>query len=103
MIANFELWSILVFSWHYDNMADFFEIPLTYKGKDLSFPATLITIGYMYKIQVDVFGKFVNFAPDEERNFRAVLSMNHMHDSDTIDKDLLRQIATTLEALFRVG
>ena len=82
-------------------MQDFFEIPLTYKEKDISFPATLITTGSTYKIQVDVFGKLVNFELDEERNFRAVINMDELDNAAGLDKQLLQQIAATLEAILR--
>lgn len=82
-------------------MQDFFEIPLTYKEKYISFSATLITTGYTYKIQVNVFGKLVNFEPDEERNFRAAINMDGLDNAAGLDKQLLQQIAATLEALLR--
>lgn len=82
-------------------MDDSFEIPVTYKGQDILFPASLITSGYTYKIQADVFGKLISFEPDEERNFRAVINMNDLDDSAKIDKELLREITQALESIFK--
>ena len=82
-------------------MDDSFEIPVTYKGLDYLFPASLITSGYTYKIQADVFGQLISFEPDEERNFRAVISMKDLQDQGKIDKELLREIAQALESIFK--
>jgi len=82
-------------------MDDSFEIPVNYKGQDYLFPATLITSGYTYKIQADVFGKLISFEPDEERNFRAVMNINDLHDQGKIDKELLKEIALALESIFK--
>jgi len=78
-------------------MEDGFEIPVTYKGHEHLFPASLMTVGYTYKIQVDVFGTMVSFEPDEERNFRAVVNMEEFHMVDKIDKVLIQEIAQALE------
>ena len=82
-------------------MNDNFEIPVTYKGEEHLFPASLISTGYTYKIQVNVFGKLISFEPDEERNFRAVINIDELHNADKIDKALLQEIATTLEAIVK--
>jgi hypothetical protein len=63
-----------------------FEIPITYKGKEHSFRLSLITAGYTYKVKVDVFGKIISYEPDEERNFRAVISQGDLDGQDKIDK-----------------
>jgi len=57
--------------------------------------------GYTYKIQVDVFGKLIAFEPDEERNFRAVMSMDDLQDGSKIDKELLMQIAKAIESIVK--
>ena len=82
-------------------MNDSFEIPVTYKSQQLLFPASLIPTGYTYKIQVEVFGKLISFEPDEERNFRAVISMDDLQDVSKIDKDLLRLIAEAIESIVK--
>ena len=82
-------------------MDDSFEIPVTYQSQQLSFPASLMVTGYTYKIQVDVFGKLIAFEPDEERNFRAVMSMDDLQDGSKIDKELLMQIAKAIESIVK--
>ena len=78
-----------------------FEIPLTYKSKDINFPAEYISTGYSYKINVDVFGQIISFEPDEERNFRALVSYDEIHEADGIDKNLIELIARQLIFLFK--
>jgi hypothetical protein len=78
-----------------------FEIPLTYKSKDINFPAEYISSGYSYKINVDVFGQIISFEPDEERNFRALISYDMLGDRDAIDKELIEEIAHQLIILFK--
>ena len=82
-------------------MSDSFEIPVTYKGQELLFPATLNTYGYTYKIQVEVFDKLISFEPDEERNFRAVISMEDLSDTSKIEKALLDEIAHSIESIVK--
>ena len=82
-------------------MDDSFEIPVTYKGREYLFPASLITSGYTYKIRAEVFGKLISFEPDEERNFRAVIGLNDLDDSGKIDKELLSKIVLSLESIFK--
>lgn len=78
-----------------------FEILLTYKSKDILFPAEYISTGYSYKINVDVFGQGISFEPDEERNFRALISYDAIHEADGIDKTLVEQLALQLIVLFK--
>ena len=82
-------------------MPDDFDIPVTYKGKEHSFPASLVSTGYSYKIQVDVFGKTISYEPDEERNFRALINNADLDQQDRIDKSLIKEIGETLEAIFK--
>ena len=74
-------------------MDNIFELPVTYKGEELLLPASLITYGYSYKIEIDIFGVLVYFEPDEERNFRAIVQEGGEH----IDKALLQLVAETLQ------
>jgi hypothetical protein len=78
-----------------------FDLPLQYKGSEHLLPAALITYGYSYKIEVNVFGHIIYFEPDEERNFRAILSEENNEGIDKIDKALFALIAVALEELFK--
>ncbi len=82
-------------------MDDIFEIPVDYKGKTLLFAAKLLVYQYSYKIQVDVNGIDVMFEPDEERNYRAVLSSPELVNNHKIDKELIREIAETIEIILK--
>lgn len=54
-------------------MDDTFDLPVTYKNRELIFNAKLSQFGYSYKFEVGVNGITVLFEPDEERNFRAII------------------------------
>ena len=82
-------------------MPDDFEIPVTYKGKEYSFAASLISTGYSYKIHVDVFGKTISYEPDEERNFRAVVAQVDLDQQDKLNVSLMKEIGETLEGIFK--
>jgi hypothetical protein len=82
-------------------MDNTFEIPLTYKSKDISLPAEYISTGYSYKINVDVFGQVISFEPDEERNFRALVSYEDIQEARKVDKTLVEEIARQLVVLFK--
>ncbi|MBA4166838.1 MAG: hypothetical protein H0X41_04745 [Chitinophagaceae bacterium] len=51
---------------------DSFELPVEYEGKEMIFPASLVQMGYTYKIYVQLDDQRIIFEPDEERNFRAI-------------------------------
>lgn len=54
-------------------MEESFYIPVTYKGKDLQFEASLQRRGYIHIIAVDVYGTMVTFERDEEGNWRGLI------------------------------
>ncbi|HZH65870.1 MAG TPA: hypothetical protein VEY10_13330 [Flavisolibacter sp.] len=70
-------------------MADTFDIPVTYKGKELLFKSRLLILGYTHKISVDVSSTEVLFEPDEERNYRAVIDPEKMEGMKMIDKKFI--------------
>ncbi len=72
-----------------------FELPVTYKGNELLFPARLFMLGYIHKFQVQVNGYEVFFEPDEERNYRAVIDPEQV-ESSKVDVELLKAIAGAL-------
>ncbi len=53
-------------------MEEGFELPVTFKGKELLFPAQLVSFGWTHRMQVAVSGTTVYFERDEERERRAV-------------------------------
>jgi len=84
-----------------DDTDNLLEIPVTYKGEELSFAGKLILSGYTHKIQVDVTGQQVIFEPDEERNYRVILNQSQLENGVQLDVALLQAIAQVLDALVK--
>ena len=82
-------------------MDETFDIPVTYKNKELLFPAKLLQFGYIYKFLVDVSGTEVFFEKDEEGKFRASVDPSNMNEGVKIDRGILEAIATTLEEILK--
>lgn len=80
-------------------MDEGFEIPVSFRGEDYSFPASFIMLGYSQKIQVDVFGELINFEPDEERNFRPVLTNEQLERKIKVDVELLKEIIRVIDSV----
>lgn len=80
-------------------MDDVFDLPVTYQGEDLLFPARLQQTGYTHRFEVEVHGTVVYFEPDEERSYRALV------DPEKIEKEipvaLLQAIAGGIEAVLK--
>ena len=79
-------------------MDDTFEIPITYKGEELLFTAKLIALGYVHKIQVDVYGVSVIFEADEEGLYRAIIDPDTVKGQH-IDVGLLEEITNTIQSV----
>jgi len=77
------------------------EIPVTYKGQELSFPAQVLLSGYTHKIQVEVNDQLIMFEPDEERNYRALLEASQLDKGAKLDIGLLQAIAEVLESVVK--
>ena len=82
-------------------MDNSFELPVHYNGQELSFSGSLITYGYSYKIAMDVFDTPINFEPDEEGSYRALIDPEQIKDHPAITKPLLQAIAETLQEALR--
>lgn len=80
-------------------MYDVFELPVTYKGQELQFPAQLLPSGYTHRFQVNVFGQDVLFEPDEERTYRALVDPEKPNKQ--ISVDLLQAIAESISEILR--
>ena len=78
-------------------MADTFILTIYYNGEEQEFKAELRLMGYTHKIAVNIEDTEVLFEPDEERNYRALISEADMHKKK-IDTELVRLIAMELEA-----
>ena len=76
-----------------------FDLPVEYKGEEITFKTSLLTSGYTQKFQVDVNGQIILFEPDEERNYRAVIPYEEIGNKKDVDLELLKIIADTLQQL----
>ncbi|MDQ6481123.1 hypothetical protein [Dyadobacter sp. LHD-138] len=83
-------------------MDESFFIDVEYLGEELEFEGRLIVSGYLHKIEMDVEGIKVFFEPDEERNYRALVSLEEVREA-RLDAGLLQAIAARLESLLKVG
>lgn len=67
-----------------------FELPVTYKGKDLLFNVRLATFTYGYKFYVEIDDNEVVFERDDEGNLRAIVP--EVTSGTTIEKGLIEAI-----------
>jgi hypothetical protein len=74
-----------------------FTLPVLYNDREFEFPARLATMGYTYKIFVQVNDVEIIYEPDEERNFRAVLDHRYNEGNKKIDTNLIKAIGAALE------
>jgi len=78
-----------------------FELPVSYSGKDLSFPAQLFQLGYAFRIQIKVNNILVNYERDDSGEWRALISPEDVEKNKTLDKGLLQAIAERLEEVLK--
>jgi hypothetical protein len=84
-------------------MLDLFELPVEFEGKEFLLPAELLPMGFTHKIKVTVEGTEILFEPDEERNYRAMITDLEKFNHTNINKLLLQEICKTLDQLFGNG
>jgi hypothetical protein len=80
-------------------MEETFQIPITYRGKELQFDAQLLKLGYIRKIQVDVKGIIMFLEKDDEGNYRAVIA--DIQNENKVDKALIKEIVNSLELILK--
>ena len=80
-------------------MEESLEIPVTYRGEELSFPCRVVRAGYAYVFEVEVAGLPVTFEPDESGNYRAAVGAVPEREARRLDVGLLRAIAEVIESL----
>ncbi|MDJ1467851.1 hypothetical protein QNI19_13380 [Cytophagaceae bacterium DM2B3-1] len=78
-------------------MDEIFELPVTYKGEDFSFPAKLLKAGYGHKFEVEIAGYPVIFELDEEECYRALIDPDLLKNSKEIEIGLLREVAEVID------
>ena len=72
-------------------MNEAFDLPVFYRGKELSLPAQWVQVGYTHRFQVEAEGQLVLFEPDEEGQYRAIVDVDTKNK--TLDVELLQAIA----------
>jgi hypothetical protein len=84
-------------------MDDDFDITVTFGGREWHFPARLLNYGYSYKIEVDIEDDKVLFEPDEERNWRALISFDDAlaNGNKKMNVELLKAIAAVISELIK--
>ncbi|EHQ28732.1 hypothetical protein [Mucilaginibacter paludis] len=81
-------------------MDEVFQLPVSYQDEELELEARIMVQGYLYRIEVMVNGIPVLFEPDEERNYRALVSMEQLQvNQNALDVGLLKAIASRLESI----
>lgn len=80
-------------------MEDGFSIDVEYRGAKMSFDVALSSTGYTHKFQVIIDGIEVIYEPDEERNYRAVVSPDAAHNLKDKDKELIQLVGAQLDML----
>ena len=79
-------------------MDNTFELDVDFNGETYEFEGNLIIGGYLHKIELDVQGTKVYFEPDEERNYRALMSVEDLNKSE-LSIGLLKAIGHRLDSL----
>ena len=78
-------------------MDEGFELPVMHKGKEVLFPARLLHLGYIYKIEVEMHGVLVHFEKDDERNWRAIVADTSSDFEKVINKELISDVIAAIE------
>ena len=81
-------------------MAETFTLNVVYKNKAKEYDAELRMNGYVHNIIIIVDEQEIIFEPDEERNYRAVITGNPGKQNPP-DVELLQAIANEIELAFK--
>jgi hypothetical protein len=73
------------------------NLTIEFKGKVHHYTAALSKYGYTYRILVKIEELEVNFEPDEEGHFRAIIDEDEKEKHKAVDVQLIQAIATDLE------
>ncbi|WDF80767.1 hypothetical protein PQ469_12190 [Mucilaginibacter sp. KACC 22773] len=81
-------------------MGELLSLPVTFQDQEMEFQARFYAYGYIHRIEVRINGLGVIFEPDEERNYRALLTAQQLEANlNTLNKELLQAIAQQLQSL----
>lgn len=76
-----------------------FELPITYQGKDLLFPAQLVVTGYAHRFVVQLPAHEIIFERDEEGAYRALMQNADWKEMEKMDRHLLQAVAEAIEGI----
>ena len=76
-----------------------FLLPVTFNNKTVEYSAQLLQYAYSYKLEIDIDGTKLQFEPDEERNWRALISFEDMQANKKLNPDLIKAIAQAIETI----
>ena len=76
-----------------------FSITVDYHGKEYSFEARLVTVGYTHKFVVMINGMEVIYEPDEERNYRAIINVADQVKVNDTDRELIKAVGDKIQAI----
>ena len=82
-------------------MENSFELPVSFKGKDLLLPGQLHLYGYTQKIEIIVNGVSLFFERDEEGNWRALIDPSELKKSRSLTIELIQAIACSIEEVLK--
>jgi hypothetical protein len=80
-------------------MEHFFELPVTYKGKDLLFNGRLVAFAFSYKFYITIDERELVFERDDHGEFRVMKPENMLGEQIPIDSGLITEIIAVLEAI----
>jgi hypothetical protein len=75
-------------------MEHFFELPVNYKGEELSLKGRLVTFAYVYRFYIIAQGKELIFERDDEHQCRVLATDNER--TQIVDPHLLEEIIRVL-------
>jgi hypothetical protein len=80
-------------------MEDSFSIDVDFRGKEYSFEARLVAVGYTHKFCIVINGIEVTFEPDEERNYRAILNTSELSSIKEVDIELIKAVGEKFQSI----
>jgi hypothetical protein len=81
-------------------MDDYFMKPVIIDGKIIEFEARLLQQGYIHRVEVILENISVLFEPDEERNYRALITIEHLEGKGKhLKRNQLEAIAKVLQSM----
>jgi hypothetical protein len=80
-------------------MDDIYSIDVIVDGEKLNIEARLIAVGYTHRFAVIINEIEVIYEPDEERKYRAVVSIDIAAQLKKNDRELIETVALRLEQL----